>query len=138
MLNKETLTMNTLLTVRQASELTNLTVPTFYTPKRKKDFRFAEAKDGRWLIPVALLVEHGLLTQDFEPVKGERLYSPQREQEGDVFADYLKKQLDECKENLQLVMAENERLKILSEERQNTINSLIAQLGRGGSLDEPN
>lgn len=137
MLNRNDLTMDTLLTVRQASELTNLTVPTFYTPKRKKDFRFEEAKGGRWLIPVSLLVEYGLLTEDFEPVKGERFYSPPREEEvSNWLAEQSKAELEAYKDEVQLLLAENERLKVLAEERQNTINTLIAQLGKTGSLDE--
>ena len=131
MLNKNDLTMDTLLTVRQASELTNLTVPTFYTPKRKKDFRFEEAQGGRWLIPVSLLVEQGLLTEDFEPVKGEKFYSPPREGEDNWLADHYKKELEEYKEKVVFLLGENERLKVVAEERQNTINSLIASLGKG-------
>jgi hypothetical protein len=136
MLNQKSLTMDTLLTVRQASELTNLTVPTFYTPKRKRDFLFDKVQEGRWLIPVSLLVEHGLLTEDFEPVKGERLYAPQREEQQDGFAGYYKAQLDEYKDRVQFLLEEVNRLKVLADERQNTINTLIATLGKGGSSNE--
>jgi hypothetical protein len=136
MVNINNLTLDTMLTVRQASELTNLTVPTFYTPKRKRDFLFDEAKGGRWLIPVSLLVQHGLLTEDFEPVKREKFYSPPRELEVDGLAEYYKAQFEAEKEKVLILLGENERLKMLAEERQNTINAIVSSLGKGSAAVE--
>lgn len=63
------LTLDTLLTVKEAAALTNRTVQSFYSEKRRADFGFDKASEGKWRIPVSLLVEHGFLTPDFQPTK---------------------------------------------------------------------
>jgi len=61
-----------LLTVRDAAKLTNLSVPTFYTDQRKRDFGFDPKSKDQWLIPIELLVDHGLLNYDFTPTREPR------------------------------------------------------------------
>jgi len=63
------LTMDTVLTVKEAAALTNRTVQSFYSEKRRADFGFDKSAGGKWRIPVSLLVEHGFLTADFQPTK---------------------------------------------------------------------
>lgn len=60
------------VTVKEAAILTNRSVPSFYSEKRKKDFLFHEADARGWRIPVRLLVEHGLLTESLEATKKPR------------------------------------------------------------------
>lgn len=69
MRDKSSISHDSWLTVKEAAELTNLSVPTFYTPQRKKDFGYDEKSGDVWMIPVQLLINHGLLTPDLEPVR---------------------------------------------------------------------
>ena len=66
---QKSLTLDTLLTVKEAAVLTNRSVQSFYSEKRRRDFGFDKASGGKWFIPVSLLVKHGLLTSDFQPTK---------------------------------------------------------------------
>ena len=63
------LTLDTLLTVKECADRTNRSVQSFYSEKRRKDFGYVKGAEGKWLIPVSLLVKHGLLTSDFQPTK---------------------------------------------------------------------
>jgi len=66
------LTMDTLLTVKEAATLTNRSVPSFYSEKRRADFGYNKKEGATWRIPVSLLVKHGLLTPDLQPTKKPR------------------------------------------------------------------
>ena len=64
------LTLETELTIKEAAALTNRSVQSFYSEKRRQDFGYEKRSGGKWRIPVSLLVKHGLLTSDFLPTKG--------------------------------------------------------------------
>lgn len=69
-------TLDTVLTVKEAAALTNRSVQSFYSEKRRTEFGFIKASEGKWTIPVSLLVEHGLLTSDLRPTKGSGQSNP--------------------------------------------------------------
>ena len=69
--------IDAMLTVREAAALTNLSVPTFYTEQRKRDFGYVPGSKDVWLIPIQLLVDHGLLTKDGEPTRQKKSFGSQ-------------------------------------------------------------
>jgi hypothetical protein len=129
------ITRETLLTVKEASELTNLTVPTFYTNKRKLDLKFNEkSDDGVWLIKVGDLIDAHMLTSDFLPTKSPRMSGRLVEpndfwqeviNEKDALIEHLRSELAELNQ-------EKTRIEILASEREkqlDMVNRLIATLG---------
>lgn len=110
MADNSDLTWDSVLSVREASERTNRSIPTFYTEKRKRDFGFYEQQDeGTWLIPVRALVKARFLTPDtFEPTKGVRVYSPPKDEliEPHIYEDKIK----QLEADIQRLLSENHRL----------------------------
>lgn len=133
-MNKE-LTPETLLTVKEASELTNLTVPTFYTEKRKRDLNFYESSGPVWMIRVADLIEAHMLTPDFKPTRGVRMGAARQVRE---VPDYWQDEIDELKAKVEFLYSEiarlqeeNAKVQLLADERANQldmVNRLISTL----------
>lgn len=129
------MTRETLLTVKEASELTGLTVPTFYTEKRKQDLKFYERPaDGVWLIKVGDLVDAFMLTPDFKATKSPRMSS--RMVEGNTFLEEVLAEKEALIEHLRSELAalhmENSKLEMLASEREKQlemVNKLISTLG---------
>lgn len=130
MLNKENLSMDTLLTVKQAAMLTNVSVPTFYTEQRKHDFGHDPDSKDVWLIPVHLLIRHGFLTEDFEPTRSKRTYSNSSKEifdgEQNAEIDALRRVIGELETKIRV-------LEVLVEEKDKQIemvNLIITRLGK--------
>lgn len=114
------LTEDTLLTVKECAELTNLSIPTFYTPKRKKDLGFYEKQGDTWLIPVRLLIDNGLLTPDFHPTRSPVKYwrsdfEASSEQSADVAA---------LMQKVALLETELSKMSVRLEEKDNQLDML--------------
>lgn len=131
MLNEFNLTNETLLTVKQAAALTNVSVPTFYTDQRKKDFGYDPNSNDVWLIPVHLLIRHGFLTEDFQPTRSKRIYanSSKEDSQSDFRAeiDSLHRVIEEQQTRIRI-------LEVLVEEKEKQlemVNALITGLGDG-------
>lgn len=129
MLNEFNLTNETLLTVKQAAALTNVSVPTFYTEQRKKDFGYDPGSNDVWLIPVHLLIKHGFLTEDFQPTRSKRIYANSSKEVSDsehrAEIETLQRVIEEQKSRIQV-------LEVLVEEKEKQlemVNSLIARFG---------
>lgn len=129
------LTWDSLLPVKEAALRTNRSVPTFYTEKRKRDFGFYEkGEEDTWLISVRDLVKQRFLTpNNFEPTKGRRISSAP-EEKPDVIEHLHSASPDELRRDLELLLAENERLRQQIEEERakhlETINNLVSSFGK--------
>jgi hypothetical protein len=124
------LNMESLLTVKEAAALTNLSVPTFYTPQRKRDFGHIPGSQETWLIPVYLLVKHGLLTEDFEPTRSKKNF-------GLVASEEALAQLQSENQDLRAMVAELTNkvsvLEVMVSEKQQQlemVNNIIFQMGK--------
>jgi hypothetical protein len=129
MMDYKNLTMDTLLTVKDAARVSNFSVPTFYTEQRKRDFGFDPESNSQWLIPVALLVEHGFLTHDFQPMRSIRKLT--QEQNG-VDVDQVNVENAELRKSngeLRNRIAVLEVLVGEKEKQLDMVNALIARLG---------
>lgn len=132
------LTWDSLLPVKEAALRTNRSVPTFYTEKRKKDFGFYEkGEEETWLISVRDLVKQRFLTPNtFEPTKGRRLYSSLEEND-EVSQSLLDANATDLRQEVELLLAENKRLREQIEEERarhlEIINSLVSSFGKGAS-----
>lgn len=88
-MSKNDLTADSWLTVKEAADLTNLSIPTFYTPQRKRDFGYDSKSGDVWMIPVQLLIKHGLLTKDLEPTRAPRTLQKVQSHEIESLLDEL-------------------------------------------------
>ena len=129
------LTLETLLTVKEASGLTNLTVPTFYTENRKRDLKFYESTGPVWMIRVADLIEAHMLTPDFKPTRGVRMGAARDTRE---VPELWQREIDELKLKVEFLygeiarlQAENAKVQLLADERAkqlDMVNRLISTI----------
>lgn len=121
----ENITLETQLSVKEAAALTQMSIPTFYTPKRRADFGFPE--DGSapktWRISVADLVAHGLLTSDLRPLKNRKMLCSH------IDYDFVISENAELKSEIELLNSELAHLKLLAEERGQHIEMLAKLMG---------
>ena len=108
------------LTVKEAAELTNLSVPTFYTPQRKKDFGYGEKTGDVWMIPVHLLIQHGLLSPDLQPTRAPRSLQKAQTHEIDSLLEELRSLTAEVAE----LRTSNAVMKALIEEKDKQLDML--------------
>lgn len=138
-IEREALSPETLLTVKDAARLSNMSVPAFYTERNKSLLGFYErdGEDGVWLIKVQRLVDCGFLTDDFEPVRGEKVYGDPSRDESDFWGQAvrireLSERVAQLERDLELVSNERDGLRVIAEDRAKQIemiNSLIATMG---------
>ena len=122
--------MDSLLTVKEAAALTNLSIPTFYTPQRKRDFGHVPGSQETWLIPVYLLVKHGLLTEDFEPTRSKKNFGVVRSEEMLLELEAENRELRETVSNLSNRLSVLEVLVNEKDKQLQMVNSIIQQMGK--------
>lgn len=123
---------DSLLTVKEAAALTNLAVPTFYTPRKKSELGY-NPEVQPWLIPVQALIDLGLLTEDLQPTRGKKYYqNSQMEGEPLVF----QKQFEELKARVVDLEHQNALLTVMVEEKTRQIEMLTRILDRLPSTQE--
>jgi len=130
MIDSSKLERGMLLTVKEAAKLTNLSVPTFYTPQRKKDFGFDSEFKGQWLIPVDSLVRQGLLTEDFQPTRSTRNLLTQ---ETGSTLENLKSENLELRSRIDELRGQLAVLRVLVEQKDQQlemVNTLISKMGK--------
>jgi hypothetical protein len=130
MIDPKKLQPGALLTVKEAAKLTNLSVPTFYTAQRKRDFGFDPDSDGQWLISIDDLVAHGLLTQDFQPTRGARSLLTQ---ETASTLEHLKTENEGLRKEIEDLKGQLAVLQVLVEQKNQQlemVNSLISKMGK--------
>lgn len=139
MIEREDLTPETLLTVKDAARLSNMSVPAFYTERNKSLLGFYErgGEDGVWLIEVQRLVDCRFLTDDFHPVRGAKTYGDPSRDENDFWGQArqikeLSERVAQLEKDLELVSNERDSLRVIADDRAKQIemiNSLIATMG---------
>lgn len=156
--NNKDITLDTVLSVKEAARLTNKSVPNFYTERNKERLGFykkdefgnliedekgnpVRAAEGQWLISVKDLVEWGYLNEDFEPTTSERMFSEQRHND-DAFT-YHQRQIDELngqiaalQEQLAQEVSERQAAQALADERAKQIEMIDALLIASGLKKE--
>jgi hypothetical protein len=132
MMDYKNLTMDTLLTVKDAARVSNFSVPTFYTEQRKRDFGFDPESKFQWLIPVALLVEHGFLTYDFQPTRAIRKLGQERDSSEFDQINVENSELRKANEELHNRIMVLEVLVSEKEKQLEMVNSLITRLNIPG------
>lgn len=156
--NNKDITLDTVLSVKEAARLTNKSVPNFYTERNKERLGFykrdewgnliedekgnpVRATEGQWLISVRDLVEWGYLNDDFEPTTSERLFGEQRHND-DAFA-YYQRQIDDLKEQIEALqqrlaeeVSEKQVAQALADERAKQIEMIDALLIASGLKKE--
>lgn len=142
-IEREDLTPETELTVKDASRFTRMSIPAFYTERNKGLLGFPEKSEKRqgekkaWLIKVSDLIAAGFLTADFEPTKSERIYGdPSLENEEVSFLkaelERISNELAEYKQQLAIVMNERDSIQAIADDRAKQlemINALITATG---------
>lgn len=132
------LTLDSLLSVRDAAQLTNLSVPTFYTERNKKLLGFDERDEASavWLISVGRLVEAGFLMPDLTPAKTLRRYAtslqPNNDSVHEQTLDEMRKRLDNLEREVEGLRRERDNLQLIADERAKQlelINALITNMG---------
>jgi hypothetical protein len=129
MIDYKNLSMDTLLSVKDAARASNFSVPTFYTEQRKRDFGFDPKSQTQWLIPVALLVEHGFLTYDFQPTRAIRKLGQERDSLEFDQVNVENDELRKANEELQNRIVVLEVLVSEKEKQLEMVNGLIGRLG---------
>jgi uncharacterized protein YlxW (UPF0749 family) len=119
-----------LLTVKDAARLTNLSIPTFYTPQRKRDFGFDPEFKGQWLIPVDMLIERGLLTEDFQPTRNPRTLSTA---DSHATLEELRAENQRLQSEVDQLHGQVAVLKVLVDQKDQQlemVNTLISKMGK--------
>lgn len=119
-----------LLTVKEAAKLTNLSVPTFYTAQRKRDFGFDPDFKGQWLIPIDLLIAHGLLTEDFQPTRNQRTLLSA---ESALSLEVLKTENDQLRNQVDELLKQVAVLQVMVDQKNQQlemVNTLISKMGK--------
>ena len=123
--NIKALTLDSKLTVRQAATITNMAVPTFYTAKRRKDFGLTSPNEGGTNhITVRQLVEHGLLDNDFRPMKHVKVSACNHADYDDIVL-----RNSDLEREIVLLKAELENIKIIADERAKHIDLMARMVG---------
>jgi hypothetical protein len=123
---------DSLLTVKEAAALTNLAVPTFYTPRKKRELGYnPEAQP--WLIPVQALIDLGLLTDDLQPTRGKKYYQ-NSQMDGDPIVH--QREFEELKARVVDLEHQNALLTVMVEEKTRQIEMLTRILDRLPSTQE--
>lgn len=106
-----------------------MSVPTFYTEQRKKDFGYDQGSNDVSLIPVHLLIKHGFLTEDFQPTRSKRIYANSSKDVSDsehrAETETLQRVIEEQQTRIRI-------LEVLVEEKEKQlemVNALIAGFG---------
>lgn len=152
--NNKDITLDTVLSVKEAARLTNKSIPNFYTERNKERLGFykkdelgnliedekgnpVRATEGQWLISVKDLVKWGYLNDDFEPTTSERIFSGQRHNDDDF--TYYQRQIDELngqivalQEQLAQEVSERQAAQALADERAKQIEMIDALLIASG------
>ena len=109
------------MTVKQAAALTNRSVQSFYSQKRRKDFGYDKRSGGKWLIPTSLLIEHGLLTKAGQATKKPVLSVPKAEEPIDRSEierlEMLVSELEKQRDTLEMLVHSQRRQIEMLEER---------------------
>jgi len=130
MIDRNKLDKGALLTVKEAASLTNLSVPTFYTPQRKRDFGFDPDNKGQWLISIDDLVAQGLLTEDFQPTRSTRNLLTQ---EAASNFESLRSENQELHKEIEELKRQLAVLQVMVEQKDQQlemVNALISKMGR--------
>lgn len=137
MTERKDLKPDTMLTVKEAANLTNLSVPAFYTNRNKQLLGFNSKSDGVWLISAGSLVENGFLTPEFDAVRTERMYSEPRQANGEL--ELLEGRIEELEARIEFLHGELERVmdekravQQLADERAKQIEMIDALLVASG------
>ena len=137
-IEREDLTPETVLTVKDASRLTRLSVPAFYTERNKQLLGFNEKQgDGVWLIKVDDLVKHGFLTSDYEPTKSERKFGDFTKSNEEVEnlsreVEALTAEIASLRQQLADELKEKQAVQLLADERAKQIEMIDALLIASG------
>lgn len=141
-LERENLTGDMMLSVKDASRLTRLSIPAFYTERNKRLLGFYEKQgDGVWLIKASDLVENGFLTEQFEPTKSERKIGDVAKSNEEVehlnqVINELTSEIARLSQQLEAEAKEREVAQRLAEERAKQIEMIDALLVASGLKKE--
>ena len=128
--SQDNVTLETVLTIKEAAVLTGLSVPTFYTPKRRAEFGFGINTVGDVnTVTVAQLVELGLLTDSFEPTR----WSKNRNVISKTAYNDVMFENDVLKRKIQELTSELEHFKQIADERGQHIDMLAKLMGVSSS-----